>query len=194
MVHDVLISLCTKSWTAEGDHTVQVSDPTERFVMLRSLNSDGSFKHPKNTTSLLAQLKYLIRICMLIELKKRSRLQNIDDSTACDQMQPWFQEKLPSTFDTLSSLQHRASAFAYETKGLPTIVWNDDSYSSMFFRGNPIKLAQVQSILRQVQIDAQQIWETKITLGLHRRFAISCCSTHQAHSCREHIKTIAGLP
>ncbi|KAG6328195.1 hypothetical protein ID866_10894, partial [Astraeus odoratus] len=64
-------------------------------------------------------------LCFLTEIKAHMSTQDMNESIACDTLQDWFTKKKYSTFACLHLLQHRASAIAYDTMGLPCIWWTD---------------------------------------------------------------------
>ncbi|KAI5991776.1 hypothetical protein EDC04DRAFT_2613713 [Pisolithus marmoratus] len=94
---------------------------------------------------------------------------NVDEAAACDDLQPWFNEKNYSTFARLRSLQHRASAIAFSTMALPSIWWTDtEAWSSLSFKGNHIAFSDVCKIFQDEE-DLVSTWENKVLKGLKLR-------------------------
>lgn len=109
-------------WTVEWDQapSYRISDPTERFLLLRTMQSDGTFLLPKNVTPLLAKFKYLIRVYMVRRMTDQGP-RSMDSMN----LQEWFWEKRRGfgTFTILCDLQHQASTIASATQELPRVFW-----------------------------------------------------------------------
>ncbi|KAI6108376.1 hypothetical protein F5141DRAFT_1216120 [Pisolithus sp. B1] len=168
-IHAILLKVWTTPWSKNKFHIVP--DPTESCLALLTLNHDGSFKAPKEVTTLIAKFEYCMRLTFLKEIRARASSDpEVDEADACDGLQPWFTEKNYSTFARLRSLQHRASAIAYSTMSLPCIWWTDSqSWSSLTYKGNPIAFSDVRLIFRDVEEKMVDIWENKVLRGLKLR-------------------------
>jgi hypothetical protein len=165
-LHKVFKGLFMRKWTSTEDNPMPC--PTIRTLTLLSLQRDGSFAEPKNITGLIAKLERAIQLTCLWELKCLSRSQyGGDDNLACDAIQHWFIEKVESPYSSLRSLQHRASAIAYATTGLPRIWWTDQKeWSSMLYTGTPIHLNQLKTIFVNMEKAVVNVWEEKVLRGL----------------------------
>ncbi|KAI6043284.1 hypothetical protein EDC04DRAFT_2600326 [Pisolithus marmoratus] len=162
-IHLMLLAIWTTPWSKDKHYIIP--DPTESCLALLSLNHDGSFKHPKEVTKFIAKFEY----CMCLTFLKEIRA-NVDEAAACDDLQPWFNEKNYSTFAHLHSLQHRASAIAFSTMALPSIWWTDtEAWSSLSFKGNHIAFSDVCKIFQDVEEDLVSTWENKVLKGLKLR-------------------------
>jgi hypothetical protein len=124
LIHKVLMGAWTTSWSKSKTMS-SIADPTEACIALLTLKHDGSFKEPKDVTTIIAKFEYCMRLTFLREIRARASTEGMDEPTACNTLQCWFTEKEYSTFNRLRSLQHRASAIAYDTMGLPRIWWTD---------------------------------------------------------------------
>ncbi|KAI6101956.1 hypothetical protein F5141DRAFT_1065894 [Pisolithus sp. B1] len=173
-IHSILLKVWTTPWSKNKFHIVP--DPTESCLALLTLNHDGSFKAPKDVTTLIAKFEYCMRLTFLKEIRARASSDpEVDEADACDSLQPWFTEKNYSTFARLRSLQHRASAIAYSTMSLPRIWWTDSqSWSSLTYRGNPIAFSDICLIFRDVEEKMVDIWENKVLRGLKIRVDYEC--------------------
>ncbi|KAI6044356.1 hypothetical protein EDC04DRAFT_2889809 [Pisolithus marmoratus] len=119
-IHLMLLVVWTTPWSKDKHYIIP--DPTESCLALLTLNQDGSFKHPKEVTKLIAKFEYCMRLTFLKEIRAHASADtNVDEAAACDDLQPWFNEKNYSTFAHLHSLQHRASAIAFSTMALPNV-------------------------------------------------------------------------
>ena len=152
-------------------NTTHITNPTEAAPALMTLNQDGSFKEPKDVTTIIAKLEYCMRLTFLKEIRTRADSQEgMTEALACDALQPWFTEKTYSTFARLRSLQHRASAIAYSTMGLPRIWWTDtENWTSLKYKGNPISLSDVCTMFKDMEEDLVSTWEKKVLRGLNLR-------------------------
>ncbi|KAI6009801.1 hypothetical protein EDC04DRAFT_2581486 [Pisolithus marmoratus] len=168
-IHLMLLAVWTTPWSKDKHYIIP--DPTESCLALLTLNQDGSFKHPKEVTKLIAKFEYCMRLTFLKEIRARASADtNVDEAAACDDLQPWFNEKNYSTFAHLRSLQHRASAIAFSTMALPSIWWTDtEAWSSLSFKGNHITFSDVCKIFQDVEEDLVSTWENKVLKGLKLR-------------------------
>ena len=117
LIDQVLTHLWIVDWPTSSAHPL--TDPTLRFIMLKSMDSNGSFQDPKLVTPLLAKLKYLIRVYMV-----RCLTAPEPHKKTPDQLQPWYWEKQQrrhSTFNMVADLQHQASFLALSTQEMPSI-------------------------------------------------------------------------
>ncbi|KAI6041171.1 hypothetical protein EDC04DRAFT_2893386 [Pisolithus marmoratus] len=155
-IHLTLLAVWTTPWSKDKHYIVP--DPTESCLALLTLNQDGSFKHPKEVTKLIAKFEYCMRLTFLKEIRAcASADTNVDEAAACDDLQPWFNEKNYSTFARLHSLQHRASAIAFSTMALPSVWWTDtEAWSSLSFKGNHIAFSDVLKGLK-LRVDYEHI-------------------------------------
>lgn len=169
-IHTMLLKAWTTTWKKEEKGSL-IADPTEACLALLTLNPDGSFKEPKNVTMIIAKFEYCMRLTFLREIRSRAaRGGTHGEPAACDELSPWFTEKTYSTFARLRSLQHRASAIAYDTMGLPNIWWTDtDTWESMRYKGNLINFTDVCQILRDTEESLVDTWENKVLRGLDLR-------------------------
>jgi hypothetical protein len=165
-LHQVFKGLFMQKWIPTEDNPIPC--PTIRTLALLSLQRDGSFAEPKNVTGLIAKLERAIQLTCLWELKHLSQSQySGDDNLACDAVQHWFTEKVESPYGSLRSLQHRASAIAYATTGLPRIWWTDQrEWTSMLYTGTPIHLNQLKTIFINMEKAVVDVWEEKVLRGL----------------------------
>lgn len=166
-VHLILIKAWTTTWKKQGNNSI-IADPTEACLAMLTLNHDGSFKEPKNVTMIIARLEYCMRLTFLREIRGcAAQDKKVDKAMACDALQSWFTEKTYSTFARLRSLQHRASAIAYDTMGLPCIWWTDtESWQSMSYKGTPIIFSDVCKVFRDMEESLVSTWENKVLRGL----------------------------
>lgn len=165
-LHRVFKQLYLRKWTPSQGNPIPC--PTIRALALLTLNKNGSFAEPKNVTGYIAKLERAIRLTSLWELKAQSELTyHGDDHLACDELEKWFTEKVESPFNSLQSLQHRASAIAYATPQLPCIWWTDrKEWRSMLYKGDPIRLDQLKAMFRNMEERVIDLWEQKVLCGL----------------------------
>lgn len=171
-IHVLLLQAWTTTWRKEENGPL-IADPTEVCLALLTLNRDGSFKEPKQITMIIAKFEYCMRLTFLREIRAcatQAGGTHEDLPAACDQFQPWFTEKTYSTFSRLRSLQHRASAIAYDTMGLPNIWWTDtESWQSMSYKGNLIAFSDICQMFRDTEESLVTTWEKKVLRGLNLR-------------------------
>ena len=126
------------------------------------LKPDGSFRSPVQTTPYIAKLIYCLRLVFLIAIHTKNK-----GTQSCDLYSPWFTEKVDSTFNTLYTLQHHASALAYSETLMPRIVWTDrTTYRTMRYKGTPISFNGLQSVFSKMEEDAIKCWENDVLMQL----------------------------
>ncbi|KAG6877334.1 hypothetical protein C0993_008522 [Termitomyces sp. T159_Od127] len=165
-VHRVLVLLWTQTWYRSN--TTSFPDPTINCLALMSLQNDGSFKDPKYITGPIAQFEYCMRFVFMIEIHRRKSLdQNSTHEKHCEDLCSWFTEKFDSTFNSLRSLQHRASTVAQSTMSLPTVWWLDrENYRTMAYKGNRIEFDDIKKLFVRLEAEIIELFEKKILCGL----------------------------
>ncbi|KAI6142054.1 hypothetical protein BKA82DRAFT_28410 [Pisolithus tinctorius] len=166
-IHQLLLAMWTSHW-AKSEAFPIVADPTEGVIALLTLNQDGSFKVAKDVTKIISKLEYCMRLTFLREIRAHANpLDTMAQSTACDSLQPWFTEKNYSTFARLRSLQHRASAIAYDTMGMPHIWWTEtETWSALSYKGNPVAFADLHKMFQDIERSLVSTWEDRVLRGL----------------------------
>lgn len=168
LIHNVTYQLWTFSYTATTNDPAP--DPTERYLMLQSLQADGSFAEPLVITPVLAKFKYLLRLVMMYELIHCHFIQSHTSiHERSSQIHPWIHEKInDSTFNMICALQHRASAIAYETMGLPRLYWpNHDDCSVFNYRGTQLALEDIRTMFHATEDQLIHLFEEDIMMGLN---------------------------
>jgi hypothetical protein len=173
LIHQVFLSLWTRQWTPTDDNPIPC--PTIRTLALLALKGDRSFKEAKDTTGFIAKFERAIRLTCLWEMRLLS-MSKYDGNqlSACQEMQCWFTEKVESPFNSLRSLQHRASFIAYSTMSLPRIWWTDrEKWTSMLYKGHQIDIQQIRQMLARIEDAVVDVWETKVLCGQEVDFEYS---------------------
>ncbi|KAG6867384.1 hypothetical protein C0993_003524, partial [Termitomyces sp. T159_Od127] len=161
----VLISLWTHTWYRS--HIAPFPDPTINCLALMVLQDDGSFKHPKYITGPIAHYQYCIRYAFMIEMHRRKTLNpGSTYEQHCADLSSWFTEKYDSTFNSLRSLQHRASTVAESTMSLPTVWWLDRvNYRTMVYKGNRIEFDDIKKMFVKLEADIIKVFEEQVLCG-----------------------------
>lgn len=162
-LHHVFMGLWKHKWQPTADNPIPC--PTIRALALITLHSDGHFAEPYLVTGLIAKWERCIRLAFVKEIKHMSK--TIEEEVACKELQPWFTEKFLSPFNSLRSLQHRASAIAKTTMGLGRVIWVDRvNWTSLLYQGTSISLEQMIEVNRNMEDKLVELWEQKVMLGL----------------------------
>lgn len=162
-INDLLFRLWTRTWKKSEENTI--GDPTICLLALAMLKPDGTFNTPRQTTPFIAKLVYCQRLVFLIAVDATG-----DNMDAFDTYSHWFMEKVDSTFNTLYTLQHHATALALAETTMPRIVWTDrQKYSEMRYCGSPINFHGLQTVFSNMEEDAIKIWESDVLMGLPLR-------------------------
>ncbi|KAG2126628.1 uncharacterized protein EDB93DRAFT_1096999 [Suillus bovinus] len=168
-IHAVLTIVWMTKWVKGEDNTIPC--PTERFMILHTLEVDGRHKEPVLITPDFARVEYCMRLACLKQLKVLSaEVYNGNDEAACDALQPWFTEKTGSPFSGIRSLQHRASSIAYNTVSLPRVWWVDRRrWMEMLYRGNKVHIDDLREIFASMEEKMVDLWENKVLAGIKMR-------------------------
>ena len=82
-------------------------------------------------------------------------------------LQCWYTKKIESTFNSLQSLTHHASAIALAFMAMPCIWWLDHvTFKSMLYKGTPPHPADVCKVFTCMEESTIALWENNILLGL----------------------------
>lgn len=161
--------LWTNTWVPTG--ASPFPDPTINMLALSMLNEDGSFKHPTDTTGPIAKLQYCMRTVFMCNIWRKgcSHMPN-GYMAETDRLAPWYTEKFDSTFNSLRSLQHRASAIALATTAMPNIWWLDRKrFQTMLYRGHEIEFGDVRKMFVEMERVLVEKWEKDVLCGLELR-------------------------
>ena len=165
-VHNLLVAL----WTTEWPPSIrgEISDPTICFLALSSINNDGTFAEAYQVTNPISSLEFCMRAVFLIEMHKNMNKKKKGNLLVhCDKLARWFTEKYESTFNSLRSLQHRATTLALSTTAMPRLFWRDeDEFNVMFFDGNKIDFTLFPDMFMAMEKDLIDLWENKVLRGL----------------------------
>ncbi|KAJ7110415.1 hypothetical protein C8R44DRAFT_883572 [Mycena epipterygia] len=151
-LHSGLMALWKTQWPASPE--CHFPDPTMCFLTLFSFKESGTFADPTETTGPIA------RLCRGIQLVMLKEIHRLVDSGECptqmaafDLVRPFIVEKEMSTFNSLMSLQHYASALAFQTMSYPNIWWVDrENWTELLYKGNHITLVQLGQIFTELEV------------------------------------------
>ena len=163
--NDTLYRIWSRVWEKSKENSL--GDPTICLIALAMLKPDGSFAPPERVTPYIAKLEYCMRLIFLIAIHLASHGDKSKLNKHCDTYQPWFIEKVESTFNSIRSLQHRATALVMSATSMPRVVWTDrTTYRSMRYHGHTVEFNKLQHVFQNMEQDVIQLWEKEILLGL----------------------------
>ncbi|KAF9461605.1 hypothetical protein BDZ94DRAFT_1371120 [Collybia nuda] len=153
----VLYGLWTASWPRT--RTISFPDPTI---------TDGSFAHPKYTTGVLAKMQYDMRMVFIVQVDRSTKIKNDTDYIRQGvSLERWYTENQESTFNSIRSLQHQASAIAYSQQGLPKVWWLDrDTFQVMLYEGHRIEFQLIREMFAVIETELVRLWEEELSMGL----------------------------
>ncbi|TFY50993.1 hypothetical protein EVG20_g11219, partial [Dentipellis fragilis] len=163
---DVLMVLWQESWVKT--HDKNISDPTICYIALSQLLPSGAFADVRQVTGVLAKLQYCMRLAFLVKMHDMvDNDEALSVMESCEVLQHWFVEKKESTFNSIRSLQHRASSLSMTTKSMTRVWWTDtENWDSMLYRGDHINIADVRKVFVDMEKTMIQLWERDILCGL----------------------------
>jgi bloom syndrome protein len=166
-LHTIFLALWKTMW--RRSKTNPMPDPTMCFVALASLKTTGEFLNPKDVTGVLAKFCRAIQLTMIQEIH-----QLVDDGICNDQLAAYetiacyVREKELSSFNSLMSLQHYATALAFRTMSLPRIWWVDRiDWHELLYLGQRITYQHICTVFQHLETRLIQLWEDKVMLGLN---------------------------
>ena len=163
--NDTLYRIWSRVWEKTKENSL--GDPTICLIALAMLKPDGSFAPPERVTPYIAKLEYCMRLIFLVAIHLASHDDKSKLNKHCDTYQPWFIEKVESTFNSIRSLQHRATALVMSATSMPRVVWTDrTTYCSMRYHGHTVEFNKLQCVFQNMEQDVIQLWEKEILLGL----------------------------
>jgi hypothetical protein len=168
MIGTLLLCIWTQTWIKSAANNL--GDPTVCFVALAMHKSDGGWEEPAQVTPLIAKLEYCMRLVMLHAIHNKSGDGPL--LSQCYTLQKWFTEKHDSTFNSLRSLQHQATALVKSELGRQRVVWTDRrSYREMRFEGNAISFDKFSEMADHMHQDAIELFENRLLLGTRLRIS-----------------------
>jgi hypothetical protein len=169
-IQDILVALWTVKWQPVTS-IQRMTDPTLCYIALSMLEQDGSFADTKHVTGYASKFVHCLRLVFLVQMR-RIMLNNpdMDIEAASQTLRIWYIEKQESTFNSLRSLSHRATAVAKGSMSLPRIWWTDRvAYQSMLYMGSPLHLADIRKVFPAMEESTIDLWKNKVMLGLPLR-------------------------
>ena len=164
-LHQLFCAIWLTKWNKTSGNPVPC--PTERLLILITLNKDGGHQEPKDVTGYLAKFQFCIRLACLKEIKRLAPIQFHDnEEDACNSLLQWFTEKTHSPFSRIRALQHYASSISFQTMSMPCIWWLDRmEWKELLYKGEKIHLDQLQAMFSTSGQTIIDIWEKKVLKG-----------------------------
>ncbi|KAL1671388.1 hypothetical protein EV122DRAFT_284983 [Schizophyllum commune] len=166
-VHDVLTQLWFTEWRRTRPAQALV-DPTMAALTLLSLKPDGSFLTAQELTKPLAKLTRAIQLTVIFEVQTcmTEGQGNAGDQLAiADGLLKYVQEARMTTFSSIRSLQHYATALCHGSLSVPRIWWVDNrTYRVLLYSGNRLTLDNVRAAVAFLQAEIIAAWRS-VTLG-----------------------------
>jgi hypothetical protein len=170
LIHQIFKALFMQRWRPVDDDD-SMPNPTGRALALMSLKEDGSFHDAHHITSPIAGLEYCIRSMAVAEISELCAADpRLDELEVGKEVCKWLVEEHDSTFSLIRSLQHLASSIAIKAQSLPKVWWLDrKNWTEMLFKGERVRLGDVQQMFGVVLSDIVQTWERDVLLGVKLR-------------------------
>ena len=165
-VHSVFKALWQARWRTSAE--CRMPDPTMCFLMLFCLKTTGEFSAAKEVTGPIAKLCRAIQLSMTTEIHSLVATGQCEyQMEAMDLVAEFVTEKKLTTFNSLMSLQHYATALSYNTMSLPKIWWLDrENWQEMMYQGRKISIDQIGEMFEKMDVRIIDLWENSVMLGL----------------------------
>ncbi|TRM55201.1 hypothetical protein BD626DRAFT_543527 [Schizophyllum amplum] len=162
-LHEAFFTLWVTEWGRESAAQSLV-DPTMACLTLLALKKDGSFLEAQNLTGILAKLTRAIQLTAVYEI--HGQMAASGDQTVGFQLAqahalaPYVQEARLTTFASVRSLQHYATAIAYSSINVPRIWWTDTkTWQALLYRGRKFTLDHLRAIVARIQSNVISSYE-----------------------------------
>ncbi|KAF8909042.1 hypothetical protein CPB84DRAFT_1843383 [Gymnopilus junonius] len=156
----LLVQLWTQPWLPTKDH--HITDPTILYLVFSSILPGGSFKEPKLITNIIACFEYCMHLFSISQIHT-----HVTQDAGFEEWEPWLQEKVESTFNSLRTLQHLASSIAFGTMSPPRIYWTHcKTFCSMLYKGDPVSFDCIQAMLSDNEKMLKDVWEQELLFSL----------------------------
>lgn len=158
----LVTELLTQIWTRVWDRSTEnsIGDLTLCYLALSSVRNDGSWAPPHLITPTIAKIIYALCCMVIVQLHSAE-----DIRKAHGEVERWHREKVESTFNSLSSLQHITSAIAYNTMSLPEILWTDEvNHTALLYQGDQISLQGMQVMALELHRRTYKVWMEEVLM------------------------------
>ncbi|CAK5264041.1 unnamed protein product [Mycena citricolor] len=168
LLHNVFKALWLEKWKADEGGDSHWADPTMCFLALFCLEPSGTFFQPPRVTTPVSKLCRAIRLVVLMEIHTSIHMdKKTTQEKEMERCAPFVMEHTGTTFGSLMSLQHYATALTLNSMALPHIVWIDLVHGHrLMFKGQSISLKQLQSVFDTLEAQIVKRWEAEVLLGL----------------------------
>ncbi|KAJ3554826.1 hypothetical protein NP233_g12345 [Leucocoprinus birnbaumii] len=164
-VIELLIGVWTRTWDPSFENPI--GDPTVCFLALRSISDSGEWADVTDVTPTIAKLFFSIRSLFLLQIAiGRRGATRGKPRDRYEELAPWHDEGSDCTFSSLASLQHYASALAYETFKPPMFIWYDDEKTEFVWDGDRVKVDDLKRMAMEIKRRMYKLWEEDILCGL----------------------------
>ncbi|TRM55522.1 hypothetical protein BD626DRAFT_577388 [Schizophyllum amplum] len=162
-IHEAVYALWFREWGREAAAQTVV-DPTLATLTLLALRPDGSFVDASGLTGILAKLTRAIQLTAVFEVHGQMSLAKNPSVgfqlQQTEHLERYVQEGQLTTFASVRSLQHYATAISYSSVNVPRIWWTDTkTWQSLLYRGRKFTLDHLRRILARVQSDVISSFE-----------------------------------
>lgn len=99
----------------------------------------------------LQRMFFLVEIHRLRDLRQGVQDGEVSMDAVSKELQEFYTEGRPSTFNSLCEMQSFASAIALQQHGVPRIFWRDDRYEEFDYNGNRMSRSGWAAMLHSLQ-------------------------------------------
>ncbi|CUA74748.1 hypothetical protein RSOLAG22IIIB_05687 [Rhizoctonia solani] len=142
-------------------------DILQDFCMLASIDRTGQFSEPKNITSPLAGIQYILRSVLLQKAIEDSRGQTDDVDKSFDQIQErYLTGHKVSPYGGLQSLKAQVWTYALTSTSLPNAQWANSDFTKAIIKGKPVDLDDLKRMVQQILADAEHLLYEDLLFGI----------------------------
>ncbi|KDQ17447.1 hypothetical protein BOTBODRAFT_171934 [Botryobasidium botryosum FD-172 SS1] len=120
-------------------------------------------------TQTISKLEYCMQLTFLVQIHTLAKAEHSNKQyPPCMQLQPFFTKRVPTTFNTLWTLQHKASStLVYSRTSMPRVWWTDKvNWSSMLYKGDQVYLDSIHNMFAKLEQDIWDNWKDNILWGV----------------------------
>ncbi|KAG8749947.1 hypothetical protein FRC11_010906 [Ceratobasidium sp. 423] len=142
-------------------------DIVQDFCMLAAINRSGQFSEPKNITSPLAAMQYIMCSVLLQKAMDDSDINSNNANTSFDHIQQtYLTSDNISPYAGLQSLKAQVWTYALTSTSLPNAQWADSEHKKVIIKGKTVELEDLKRLAQQILADANHLLYEELLFGI----------------------------
>ncbi|KAG8718479.1 hypothetical protein FRC09_012620 [Ceratobasidium sp. 395] len=153
------------------DHMLEnkFNDIVHMYCLLSAIDRDGQFMEPKNLTTPLAGIQYIMRSVMLQEsfdCLKRGNTPSDPNLVFESVKARYLSTNRVSPFGGLQALKTTVWSYAWMSTSLPNAQWVDEEAKKAIINGKPILISEMKDMVRSMLAEIKQLLFDDLLFGI----------------------------